>query len=179
VRRRRRTGPLAGAVVLALVAAWAPEALAHKFHASLVEADLNRAAGKLEVGMRLFADDLEAALGRAHGRRVRLDAPNAGALVLEYLGERFVVRDAAGARLELAWVGMEARVDEVWVYVEAPAPETLAGARVEDRVFFELFSDQVNTVNLQEGDARTTLVFTRGDGEKLVSFKEKEPRLVP
>jgi hypothetical protein len=157
---------------LALAALLAPGAAAHKFHASLVEVDLNRETGRVEIGMRLFSDDLEAALTRKHGRKVRLDATeDAGALVLGYLREQFVIRDATGATLELAWVGMEARVDEAWVYVEAKAPATLAGARVSDRVFFELFGDQVNTVNLQDGDARTTLVFSRGDGEKVVAFK--------
>lgn len=156
---------------LALAAMLAPGASAHKFHASLVEVDLNRTTGKLEVGMRLFADDLEAALARKHGRRVRLDAtPNAGPLVLDYLREQFVIRDAKGSALELSWVGMEARVDEAWVYVESPAPATLAGARVSNRVFFELFGDQVNTVNFQDGDARTTLLFSPGDGEKTLSM---------
>jgi hypothetical protein len=166
--RARLAATLAG---LALAALLAPGAAAHKFHASLVEVDVNRETGRLEVGMRLFADDLEAALTRRHGRKVRLDAtPNTGALVLEYLGEQFAIRDATGSPVELVMVGMEARVDEAWVYVESKAPATLAGARVSDRVFFELFDDQVNTVNLQDGDARTTLVFSRGDGEKTVSF---------
>ena len=161
-------------IVIALLAAAAcvgPGVSAHRFHASLVEVDLNRESGRLEVGMRLFADDLEEALSRRRGQKVRLDVtPDADRLVLEYLQEAFVIRDASGTAVRLEWVGMEARVDEVWVYVEAPAPPSLAGARVSNRVLFERFGDQVNTVNLQEGDARTSLVFTPGDGEKPVSF---------
>jgi hypothetical protein len=165
----RSTIALAAALVFAV--ALAPGAAAHKFHASLAEVELNGETGRLEISMRLFADDLERALERRAGKRVRLDATReVGPVVLEYLRDSFVVRDAEGDAVELAWVGMEARVDEVWVFVEAAAPRGVQGARIADRVFFELFSDQVNTVNVKSGAARTSLVFTPGDGEKVVEL---------
>jgi len=68
---------------------------------------------------------------------------------------------------------MEARVDEAWLYVQAPAPDGLDGGTVHARQFFELFDDQLNTVNVQEGDARATLLFKTGDPEKRVDLARR------
>lgn len=147
---------------------------AHKFHASLAEVDYNAKQKTVELGIRLFADDLEAALGKRRDRRVRLDVtPNVDRIVLDYLNETLVIRDRDGVRLTFEWVGMELRVDEAWVFVQANASSGIVGATVDSSVFFELFSDQVNTVNLQQGDARTTLVFKPGDGPRAVELPKQ------
>ncbi len=148
---------------------------AHKFHASLAEVDYNAKEKTVELGIRLFADDLEAALAKQRDRRVRLDVtPNVDRMVLDYLNGTLVIRDRDGVRLWFEWVGMELRVDEAWVFVQASAANGVSGATVDCSVFFELFSDQVNTVNLQQGDARTTLVFNPGDGPRAVELHGKQ-----
>lgn len=162
----------AQAFVLAVaVGAGAPPAFAHKFHASLAEVEYNAKEKTVEVGIRLFADDLEEAIGRKRGRRVRLDVtPDVDRLVLEYLGETLTIVGRDGGPLSFTWVGMELRVDEVWVFIQASSAAGLDGATVGCRILHELFPDQVNTINVQQGDARTTLVFAAGDGERKVSF---------
>jgi len=158
------------ALLLALACGAAP-AEAHKFHASLAEVEYDAAAGTVEVALRLFPDDLEAALGRRAGRRVRLDStPGVERLTLDYVRETLVVTGADGKALPLAWVGMEADVDSVWVYVLAEAPAGLAGSRIRDGIFLELYGDQVNTVNVKEGERRTTLVLTNGAAEKPIGW---------
>jgi len=144
---------------------------AHKFHASLAEAEYNDRDRRVEISLRLFPDDLEEALGRSSGIRVRLDdTPNVDRRAVAYLRERLALVDRDGHALDLEWVGMEIRVDEVWLYVQAPSTVGLDGATVSDRIFFELFDDQVNTLNLKQGRSRTTLVFKPGDGPRTVAF---------
>lgn len=139
-------------------------AAAHKFHASLTEVDVNAKERTVEVGMRVFADDLEAALSKKNDRRIRLDVtPDVERYVIAYLKDALVVTDAKGRRLELKWLGMEARVDEAWLYVSAPAPDGLDGGSIVATQFCELYDDQINTVNVQQGTARVTLTFRPGD----------------
>ena len=132
---------------------------------------MQRKEHRVEIAVRLFVDDLEEALGRASGggfgstsRRTSTGSRSP----ISRIG--LTVTDRAGKALDLRWVGMEPRVDEVWVYVEATSTEGLDGATIADLVFFELFDDQVNTVNLKDGHRRTTLVFKPGDAPRTVAF---------
>jgi hypothetical protein len=47
----------------------------------------------------------------------------------------------------LNWAGLESTPDVIWLYVEARTPGGLAGAQLRNRLFCELFEDQVNIVN--------------------------------
>lgn len=158
----RRRSAIAFLVVWAAVFVARPAA-AHKFHASLAEVDVNAKERTVEVGIRVFADDLEAALSKKNDRRIRLDVtPDVDRYVLAYLKDVFVVTDAKGRRLELKWLGMEARVDEAWLYVSAAAPDGVDGGTLLATQFCELYEDQSNTVNVQQGGARTSLLFKPG-----------------
>jgi hypothetical protein len=146
---------------------------AHTFHASLAQVEFNPGAGTIEIAIRLFTDDLEKALSARSGRRIRMDVtPGAGELTLAYLRDVFELKGADGQPRTLSWVGAEATVNTVWVYVEAKMPEGLGGARLKNQIFFELFGDQVNTVNVKQGGERASLAFQHGDGEKVVEWKQ-------
>ena len=143
-----------------------PATPAHKFYASLAQADLNTETNSVEISLRLFSDDLELALTRRAGRAIYLDrAEEAAPHVLAYLRERFELRTADGQTKELVWVGMEARVDATWVYFEIRNVSDLTGAALRNRVFFEQFDEQTNTVSIRHGQRHTTLVFRNGDND--------------
>lgn len=144
----------------------------HTFHASLAQIEFNAGAGTAEIAIRLFTDDLESALSKRSGRRIRMDVtPSAEELTLAYVREVFEVVGADGQPRALSWVGAEATVNTVWVYLEAKMPGGLAGARVVNRIFFELFDDQVNTVNVRQGEERASLVFEQGTDGEIVEWK--------
>jgi hypothetical protein len=156
------------------VAHTARAAAAHKFYTSLARVEYNAAEKSVEVTLRVFADDLELALKRRAGREVRLDgAKDADGLVLAYLRDTFEIKNRDGEAKALKWVGMELRAGVAWLYVEAEMPEGLAGARLRDQMFFELFDEQVNTVSVRYRGASADIVFVRGDGERAVPRPRK------
>ncbi|HVF56986.1 MAG TPA: DUF6702 family protein [Pyrinomonadaceae bacterium] len=155
-------------VTLLLLLCLAPQpraaAVAHKFYTSIAHAEYNERERKLEVSLRVFADDLENALSARSKRRVRLDsAKDAEALVFAYLQDSFEIRDAKGETAQLKWVGWEMKPEVVWLYFEAALPGGPEGARVRDEIFLSMFDNQVNTLNFKLGDRRHSLVFKRGD----------------
>lgn len=160
------------AVVLAIVTLLPPDDVgaAHKFHASLTQIDVNASAGTVEVAIRVFVDDLEESLSRRAGRRVRFGGAAFDELALALVNESLKLDTAGGERLQFRWVGKESSVDVVWLYVEAPISGRLDGGRVENRLFFDLFEDQVNTVNVKEGKSRVTFSFKTGDGGKPIAL---------
>ena len=177
--RRALAFTLAAAAALTVArggaAARAPRALAHKFHTSFTEASYNAEAGTLEVTLRTFPDDLEAAVRRRASR-----APSAAKdrkkefeeRVAAYVAETFRVQTAGGEPVKISWVGMDAGVDSAWLYFEAQLPAGTDGLRLSNRLLFDLFDDQINLVNLKTKDRRTALRFERGKGDfQTVSLK--------
>lgn len=154
---------------VALLAAAPPPARAHKFYTSLAQVEYNAETGAVEIALRVFADDLELALTRRAGRQVRLErAKDRDRLVIEYLREKFELKNRAGQPKELRLVGVEVEREVAWLYFEAEMPEGLGGARLRDQVLFELFAKQVNVVDFKWTGGKSDLVFVRGDGERAV-----------
>jgi len=91
-----------------LACVFAPRvASAHKFHESLTQLEYNRQTRSVEISIRLFADDLEAALSKRNGKSVRLDkTQDMESLTLDYLRHTFELKNGEGEAKQLAWVGM-------------------------------------------------------------------------
>ena len=149
-------------------------ARAHPVHTSFAEADYHADERHLEVALRVFADDLEAALGAQVGRKISLEktAPaELDSLIQAYLAAHFTVRaPTGGPALPFRWVGREFkdRDNELWLYFEVTLPGGLQGARLRHGLLVDQFSDQINTVQLRAGNRQTTLVFFPDRAEKVV-----------
>ena len=134
-------------------------ASAHKFYASLAQVE-KTAEGRVEVGIRLFPDDVEQALSAAAGRKIVVDNTQAFRdALMKYLDATFVL-ESGDERARLRYVGVDPMVNLMWVFVEADWPRPLRGSRLTNRLLLEVSADQVNTVNLTEGDARESITFT-------------------
>jgi len=153
-------------------------ARAHKFSFSNTQVDYNLATSSFEITVRLFADDLEFVLSRRAENKVEVDRNlRAGALAFSYLREVLRLRGPDMREINLQWVGMETKVDTVYCYLEAPAPETgLQDMAISFSLFFELQRGQVNLMSFRDpvhGRPRD-LMFREGDRFKVVIFPEKE-----
>lgn len=148
-------------------------ASAHKFHVSFTQIEYNAQEKTAEITLRVFADDLEAALSQRSGKSVKLDHKDAATLILAYLRETLELKGRNGQIKKFVWIGMEPKADVALLYVEAKLPDGIAGLQLRQRVFFALFEDQVNQVLLKSGSAKSSLEFKRGDGFKALSLATK------
>ncbi|MFM9079568.1 MAG: DUF6702 family protein [Opitutaceae bacterium] len=163
----------AAALVLLLAAA---PARAHPIHTSVAEADYNAATGSLEVSLRVFIDDFEAALSVHARQRLslgRTPAAEFDAATRAYLAEKFTVLGRDGKPAALRWVGREAKPDtnELWFHFELPMPGGVEGARVHHNALGEQFPNQINSVRVREAERQVTLVFLPRQTGKLVRFR--------
>lgn len=157
--------PVGLACTLLLLVWFVPSASAHKFHTSFAEADYNADEHSLQITLRTFPDDLAKVLSKRAGKPVNLDDKKAAAAqTFAYLQEVFELQDAHGQAVKLAWVGMEAGVDNVWLYFEAKLPDGVARTRLNDRWLGDLYDDQINLVNVRIGDKKQELTFDRSTG---------------
>jgi hypothetical protein len=153
--------------VVVLVTGLAPvTADAHKFYVSLTTVEHNTVEQSLEITMRLFADDLEAAVAREMGKPLTHGQPGFDAAVFAVVRRALTVRQADGRPVTLVWVGLENKVDVTWVYVEAPQVPSTAGLTLRDTIFMDLFPEQVNMVHVKDARGRRAIDFRGGDSFK-------------
>ena len=145
---------LAGALCAAATGAWA-----HRYHAALSDITHNEQTGNVEVIHTYMAHDVEALLQTLAKRQVDLAAPEAEALLREYVEQRFYLLGKDRSRLPLKWVGMTANVESVVVYQELAASPLASIVQVHDEVLMDLMPRQSNTVSITRSGVTASLAF--------------------
>jgi hypothetical protein len=153
-------------------------ARAHPIHAGYAEADFRPASGQLEIALRLFSDDTEAALSARAGKKIRLDATapaELDRLLLALARTGLVVKSRDGAGQPLTWIGRELKAGDqhLWIYLTCPLPGGAAGAVFANRLLREAFSDQLNSIRLSDHSttpARQVTLLFANDREQTVVF---------
>ena len=154
-------------------------ARAHPIHSSYAEADYRRDPDRLEISIRLFADDAEEMLTKRAGKKISLaktPAAEVDALLFAIVRTAFVVKSPAGDAQPLEWVGRELtdRDEHLWLYVRCPMPGGVAGARFANRLLRDTFSDQINSVRVRDKGPplrQNTLLFPN-DAEQIAFGKK-------
>jgi hypothetical protein len=131
---------------------------AHPMHTTVTEVVQEDARGHLSIQVRMYLDDLRAA--------VPLPAGSADSAMARYLRGTFALADRAGRPVRLTWAGAESTGDVILLRLRGEVPGGLAGARVTSLVLCERFEDQVNVVRVEYVGRTTTLLFTRGETAK-------------
>lgn len=134
---------------------------AHRFHAGITDISFNARTGSTEIVHTYMAHDVESLLANLYGRQVDLNDPDDQALLRKYVEGRFWMLGQDQARLPLRWVGMTADAERVQVFQEIEQTPLWKAAAIHDDVLVDFLPEQVNTVNLNEGNAVRTLTFDR------------------
>ena len=137
---------------------------AHKFYASFVTMNYNQQEQLVEITMRIFPDDLEAALSKQYHKPVHLDKSKAvSAMIMAYLRKTFELK-RNGRIQQLRWVGIDLGTDSAFLYMEIKLPGGLSGTEVRDQFLFEMFDDQTNVVSIKYNGRQLDHVFRRNEG---------------
>ena len=139
---------------------------AHPLHTTLTEVSEDRAHGTVRAVIRVFADDF----GTAVTKSATKTAATGDAAAMAYVSRAFSFTDRSGHPLALTSCGTKRTSDLLWICVEAPSKDGLAPLRVKSAVLCDLFDDQINVVQGTVAGARKSVLFTRGDAAKPLSF---------
>lgn len=138
----------------------------HPLHLSVSEIFHNPETESLEITQRLFVDDLEEALRHFSKRRIDVlnpQSPEAFAEVLQqYLDHNFQLQ-LNGKAIKPSYIGYEIENDALWVYLEVPKVRKLKEIAVQNTIFFEMFDDQTNLINVDKGGKIRSLKLTEGE----------------
>jgi hypothetical protein len=148
-------------------------AQAHDYHTSITEVKFNPHSQSLEVAVKVFTDDLENALTKRAKSKVQYQASSVkvNALIAAYLKSSLVFELTKGKALNHRFVGSEEEGDAVWLYLEIPIDSnTLDHIYISNTVLTELFSDQMNIVNVTYNGKISSVLQQPNDPSKKFTF---------
>lgn len=134
--------------------------LLHPLHLSVSDIFHNTETNSLEITQRIFADDLEDALRNRAKTKVDIFNPKdpevLSRLIGDYVRQNFSI-SVNSRPVELNYLGYEAEEDAIWVYLEVPKVRNFKSITVQNTVFFEMFDDQLNLINVKRNGSIRSL----------------------
>lgn len=142
-------------------------AYAHQLRAAITKVLFNKNTGNLEVMHRFYLHDTEHAVQMLFDKKADIrNSADTRELFANYVGQRFAIKPLNGEELKLTPVGHEIERIYFWVYQEVEAPEDIEGLTMIHNALRDIWTDQINTVNVEgRGDLRTATF--EGDVELL------------
>ena len=123
----------------------------HDFHSSVTQIDHNKEAKALQITVRLFSDDLSAALVKDGAPKMELgtasEPPEANELIAAYLQKHLVLK-VNGKLAAFNYLGKEAQLDATWCYMEVEKVGNVRKLEIQNTLLLDDFEDQTNLVNL-------------------------------
>jgi hypothetical protein len=136
--------------------------LKHDFHTSLTEISFNPKSKSLELSVRVFTDDLEAALTSFNnGQLVRIEDAES---VVNPLIEQYIRKNLAlvspDKKVKFGkFYGKEKESEATWLYLEIFDCQDIKGYTLYNSIMMELFGDQTNLVNIIYPSHKKTVVY--------------------
>lgn len=153
---RARGTAIAAALALCAVST---RAFAHPIHTTMTAVTTD-ARGTIFT-IRSFADDFSASVALFAGKQPPKDSSVSAADVARYLNEKVHILDARGERVALTSCGVNRARELYWLCVRIDGVTNPALLSVENTLLIERHDDQVNIVQVTNGSARKTLLFTK------------------
>ncbi|MCX2738727.1 DUF6702 family protein [Pontibacter anaerobius] len=160
-------------LLLLLTVCMAQPAAAHDYHASIADVRFNPRTQNLEVAVKVFMDDLEDALSQRNKTKVVYShtSEQVTKYLTDYLAANLSLEVEKGKPLKQKFLGSEEDADVVWMYLEVPVDrESLPQLYVKNAVLTELFSDQMNIVNINYKGKTESVLLQRGETQKKVAL---------
>lgn len=148
----------------------------HDFHVSRTRIEYGAEQSEWQITLHLFIDDLELALEEKGSPKLYLGTKREDAAADEYVRaylEQYVKLFADDTRLEWQWLGKELSEDltAFWIYLYVPDAKVDAPLRVQNKLFFDLYDDQQNMIQVADGSGRTkSYLFHQDYWDQLVTF---------
>ena len=149
--------------------------IGHEYYVSITTIVHDARTASLEITVKIFTDDLEAALaGRGYkhlaigGKAERVDSANAA--IADFLAADLLIR-LDGDTLRCRFLGKEVEDDLTYCYLTADSIASFQEIIVRNRLLMAAFYTQVNMVRVHQGGQQKNLVLNRGTDEGRLTFQ--------
>ena len=147
-------------------------AFSHPFYLGVVDLKYNSKDKALQGSVKLFTNDLEAALKKIHKRSIDLINPKdkdaTNKILFDYLKEHLKLKvNSKNDNYKL--IGFEHEAEAIWMYIEFDKSEFPKNIEVENTLLYEHLKEQMNIVHLNINNSKKSLKVT--NPEKILKFE--------
>jgi hypothetical protein len=134
--------------------------LLHPFYVSITEVKYNENSHKMEIGCRIFYDDLEEALGSERNVKIDLIKPSDRILVdsalAQYMKGHLLLK-VNGKPITLTYLGYQIEDDVAWCFLESSEVTDFKNIEFRNALLFNQFKNQTNIMHIQVGKTRKSV----------------------
>lgn len=152
---------------------WAATLSAHQQKEAITRVLFNPRTANIEVMHRFLLHDAEHAVKQLIAADADiLDSESTRQSFADYVYARFSISDQDGNPIPLKPVGHEIEGRFIWVYSEAPIPDTLKALQITHDALRDLWPEQKNLVNVERDGQLKSAHFSDGSREITIGFED-------
>jgi hypothetical protein len=145
----------------------------HPIHVSVTEIEMDEKDKRLEIMMRVFADDLETTLRKSLGQPeldiLALETAERDRLVSSYLKNHFKI-SLDGKAQKNNYLGHEQEDMAFIFYIEAPNVKKWRNIQIQNDIIMETYDDQSNLIHVTVGETIRSLRLTKNNPVDNLTF---------
>jgi hypothetical protein len=145
----------------------------HPIHVSVTEIEMDEKDKRLEIMMRVFADDLETTLRESLAKPdldiLSMPASERDKIVSVYLKEHFKI-SLDGKPQKNTYLGHEEEEMAFIFYIEAPDIKKWKAIEIQNDIIMETYDDQSNLVHVTVGETVRSLRLTKNNPVDRLTF---------
>lgn len=131
--------------------------LIHPFYVSITEVNYNEASQRMEIGCRIFYDDLEAALISDGSGKTDLIKPTdrtaVDSTLSRYLKRHFKII-VNGKPVSVSYLGYQIEEDVAWCFLESARVTGIKKIQFKNDMLFHHFKNQTNIMHVKIGNVK-------------------------
>lgn len=136
----------------------------HPFHSSVGDCVFNAKEKVWEISIRMFQDDLTVGISQFSGAPFSFQKVNQVDPMLEkYVRNYFGIQVNQKRTTPYRWIGWESVEDMIWVYLEIPSEQDLAGVFIENNLLADSFPDQTNLLQVVRNNQKRSYLFRKNE----------------
>ncbi|MBU3821911.1 peptidase E [Flavobacteriaceae bacterium XHP0103] len=144
----------------------------HKYYLSLTQVEYVKDKKAVQIISRIFIDDMEDALKMRYDESLNMDYSNSETLdayINKYITEKIEVK-INGKRQKMNYIGKEADLDIIKVYLEIEDVEAIHSFQITNKVLFDLFAEQQNMVKLKINTSQKSYLLSLQKDNAVLNF---------
>ena len=138
---------------------------AHPLHTTLSEVTVDGTRHTVRAVVRVFVDDLTAGLSH-HQPRPVLPSGAIEPQATAYVAAALTLLDRGTTAVALRSCGVRRNQELLWVCLEGSILGDARDLALRNAVLCDVFADQVNIVQVEDGANKRSVLFSRGDRTK-------------
>jgi hypothetical protein len=153
---------------------WAVTLNAHQQKEAITRILFNPRTANIEVMHRFLLHDAEHALKQLLDAEADiLDSESTRQSFADYVYARFSISDQDGHPIPLTPVGYEIEGRFIWIYEEAPIPDSVTALRITHDALRDLWPEQTNLVNVERDGQLKSAYFSDGSREITIGLQNE------